>query len=45
MFRALLPPLLVVSVGFFSRTARAGGPEYVAGAGFFDSNVIGQPLV
>jgi hypothetical protein len=35
----------VAIVFFFAPLARAGGPEFVAGATYFDSSMTGQPLV
>lgn len=37
--------LSVIAVLFFASAARAGGPEYVAGASYFDPTVKGSPVV
>src|SRR5271170_4576544 len=42
----LLRLILAVAIVFlFAALARAGGPKYVAGVSYFESNTTGQPLV
>ena len=35
---------IITIVLFFVSSSRAGGPDYVAGANYFQTNAMGQPL-